>query len=122
MQSLRTKIHGAKVSADREYGLSLCRGLVEQVAIITRENGKEIRGRTEFQFHVARKWRLDVAFPTHCVALELNGWKSHHRRGRMEEDNVKLAAAVMMGWRVFYATADQVKRNAALWIVEALKT
>src|SRR5687767_3211934 len=119
---LRTKIHGAKVSADREYALSLCRGLVEKVAILTALEGEEIRGVTEHLFHPVRKWRLDAAWPSHKVAFELMGFRSHSKRGRMEEDNVKLAQAAILGWRVIYASADQCRRNGSLWIVEALKS
>lgn len=110
------KDHGAKVKADKSHGESICRGVVEQVYAIT-----GTRGETEYQFDPSRKWRFDVAYPEHHVALELNGWQSHHRRDRMEADNIKLAAAIRLGWRVFFATAKQAKSEAALWISVALE-
>lgn len=108
--------HGAKVKADKSYGDTLVQGLIESVYVLS-----GVRGVSEWLFHPVRKWRLDYAIPEHKIAVEINGWTSHHRRGRMEEDNAKLAAAVMMGWRVFYASVDQMKRGtAALWVASAI--
>jgi hypothetical protein len=114
--SLRTIIHGEKVKADSEHGKMVCREVVAYVKALT-----GIEGQTEYQFDTFRKWRLDVAYPSHLIALELNGWTSHHRRGRMEADNIKLASAIRMGWRVFYATEKQARKEAALWIAVALE-
>jgi hypothetical protein len=105
--------HSVKVKKDKLIGGSVCDGVIEAVYHMT-----GIRGVTEHCFHPIRKWRFDVAFPTLMIAAELNGYTSHSKRGRMEEDNVKLAAAVRMGWRVFYATKKQMERQVPLWIVE----
>src|SRR5688572_24556120 len=91
--------HGLKVKADKGHGSIVCDGLIEAVYHLT-----GVRGVTEFCFHPIRRWRFDVSYIDARIAVELNGWTSHHRRGRMEEDNVKLAAAVRLGWRVFYCT------------------
>lgn len=115
MTGLRTKIHGAKVSADSLFGKIACSNLIAEVKALT-----GIEGIAEHVFHDVRKWRLDCAWPSHMLALELNGWTSHHRRKRIREDNVKIAAAVRLGWRVMFADVDQMRRHAALWVADVL--
>jgi hypothetical protein len=114
--SLRTIIHGQKVKADKEHSLAVCRGLLIQVKALT-----GVLGVVEYQFDPERRWRFDCCWKEQKIALELNGWNSHHRRGRMEQDNIKLASAVLAGWRVFYATKKQVETQAALWVAHLIK-
>jgi very-short-patch-repair endonuclease len=69
----------------------------------------------EFTFHPARKWRFDVAFPWHRLAVELEGgiWtKGAHTRGKhYQSDCEKYNAAALAGWRVLrYTTDDLTKR------------
>ncbi len=58
----------------------------------------------EHRFHTTRKWRFDVAWPAHKVALEVEGgvWtRGRHSRGAgMVGDMEKYNAAVLDGWRV----------------------
>jgi very-short-patch-repair endonuclease len=103
------------VKRDSSFSRNLCEGLIQEVYHLT-----GVRGVTEFCFHPIRRWRFDVSFIDARIAVELNGWTSHHRRGRMEEDNVKLAAAVRLGWRVFYCTVKQASTIAPLWVSESL--
>lgn len=111
--------HGATVKADTTHGRILCEGVIQEVYALTK--GK-VMGTTEVYFHPERRWRFDAAFQHKGkkIALELNGWTSHHRRGRIREDNVKHFAAVELGWTVLYVDTDQVKRVAALWVVRLL--
>lgn len=109
--------HGLKVKLDKEYGSGVVNQLIAEVEALT-----GIKGVSEHRFHPTRKWRFDAAWQHEgrMIALELNGWTSHHRIGRMKEDNVKLAAAAIMGWRVLYATTDQCKKFGAIWVAQCL--
>ena len=65
----------------------------------------------ELRFHAQRKWRFDLAIPDVRIAFEANGgkWSGGHRRGKaIEEENLKLNTATMMGWRVFQFTNEQI--------------
>lgn len=106
----------AKIKADKQHGSSLCKWLVEAVRIIT-----GIEGVLEYEFVERRRFRFDCAWPEHKIAVELNGWQHHHRRGAMERDNLKLSMAVLRGWRVFYCTAGQMNSAAPIWVAEALR-
>lgn len=78
----------------------------------------------EFRFHPVRKWRFDFCFPDQKLALEVDGGTfsgGRHTRGTgYAEDCRKIAEAMLLGWRVLRATADQVKSGEALRWVEAL--
>ena len=79
----------------------------------------------QFKFHVKRAWRFDFAYPEAKLALEVDGgtWINggHSRGSGIEKDCEKLAAAVILGWRVMRATTNQVKNGtAAFWIEQAL--
>lgn len=77
---------------------------------------------TEFEFHPDRKWRFDVAWPEHRVALEVEGgvWTGgrHTRGAGFLADVEKYNAAAVLGWRLlrtvpsdlfFDATADLIR-------------
>ena len=59
----------------------------------------------EHAFHPTRKWRMDVAWPTHKIAVECDGgiWITggHCRGAQIKKDWEKRNTAVSMGWRVF---------------------
>ena len=59
----------------------------------------------EYRFHPTRKWRMDYAWPSHMIALEVEGavWtRGRHTRGSgFVNDISKYNAATMLGWRVF---------------------
>jgi very-short-patch-repair endonuclease len=74
----------------------------------------------------ARRWRFDFAWPAQKLALEIDGavWvQGRHTRGvGVEADNVKLAAAVIQGWRVLRVTPGQVQKGLAVaWVQQALE-
>lgn len=66
----------------------------------------------EFQFHPSRKWRFDVAFLGHLVAVEINGgaWGSgRHVRGQgYLNDLEKLNAGQLLGWTILQITPQQI--------------
>lgn len=77
----------------------------------------------EVRFHDKRKWRFDLAWPAHMLAMEIDGGTNaggRHTRGKgFENDCEKLNAASVLGWRVLRATSAMVKDGRALQAVEA---
>jgi hypothetical protein len=59
----------------------------------------------EWRFHPTRKWRFDLAWPGHKVALEVDGgiWVAgrHSRGAGVKADWEKVNTAQLLGWRVF---------------------
>ena len=53
-------------------------------------------------------FRVDVVWRTHCIAVELDGWASHHDRHAFERDRARDAALTAAGWRVVRFTHRQV--------------
>lgn len=77
-------------------------------------------------FHPSRAWRFDFSWPAKMVAMEVDGgtWTNgaHSRGAGQERDCEKLAAAVILGYRVMRATTNQVKDGrAAFWLESVLK-
>jgi hypothetical protein len=66
----------------------------------------------EWQFHPARGWRLDYAWPYQMVGVEIDGgvWTGgrHTRGAGFIEDQRKLNAATLLGWRVLRYTPDRL--------------
>lgn len=62
-----------------------------------------------------RRWRADLAWPSHRVAIELQGgiWtRGHHVRGReYEHDCEKMLHAAAQGWRVLPLTWTMLVHN-----------
>jgi very-short-patch-repair endonuclease len=73
--------------------------------------------RFEYRFHPQRKWRFDVAWPEHKLAVELNGGvytQGRHTRGKgYEGDLEKLNAAVLLGWRVLQYSTGMMRNDPA---------
>lgn len=115
-------LHGAKTKADKQYGDSLCTGIVRQVELSFVNQGVPLVGFTNYQFdQPATERELDVAFPAVKVCLELQGYAYHKHRGKMNDDYMKLAKATLLGWRVFFCTAAQAKAHGALWLIHAIE-
>lgn len=81
----------------------------------------------EHLFHDTRKWRLDVAFPEHKLAVEVEGFAMGGRPGRHQRpagfgnDCQKYAELAILGWRLIRCTSRQVKSGEAVeWIRRAL--
>lgn len=83
----------------------------------------------EFRFHETRRWRFDLAFPAHKLAIEVDGGLyipggGRHTRGAgAEADHIKGNEAAALGWRIIrctprklctMATVDVVRRALAL--------
>jgi very-short-patch-repair endonuclease len=70
----------------------------------------------EFRFNAERKWRFDVAFPDHRIAVEIDGgvWRSgggaHSHPSGILRDMEKINAAQLAGWRVLRYTPDNIAR------------
>lgn len=85
-------------------------------------------GRTpirQYRFLPPRRWRFDFAWVEYSLALELDGGihkqGRHNRAGGITADCVKLAAAVIDGWRVLRVTPEQVRKGLAVaWVQQAL--
>lgn len=79
----------------------------------------------EHRFHDSRKWRFDMAWFAHNLAVECDGgtWTGgRHLTGQgFERDCEKLNEAVLLGWRVLRVTSDQINDGRAVrWIERAM--
>lgn len=82
---------------------------------------------SEFPFAkaIGRRWRFDFAWPSHKVAVEVQGGVfvgGRHARGSgITGDCEKFSVAAGLGWRVLPVTPAQVKSGDALqWIERAV--
>ena len=70
----------------------------------------------EFTFHETRKWRFDWAWPEQRIALECNGgiWvQGRHSRGSgLLKEHEKMNAAAVLGWKILYATPQNLNGPA----------
>jgi hypothetical protein len=80
----------------------------------------------EHRFHPTRRWRFDICFPEHMVAVECEGGTyiaGRHSRGRgYENDCLKYNQATLLGWQVFRVTSEMVRDGRALSLVEVALT
>ena len=71
---------------------------------------KDVEIVKEFQFHPARRWRFDYAFPFLMIAVEVDGgvWTGgrHINPAGYINDMEKLNTAASMGWLVLRITTD----------------
>ncbi|MFQ1974442.1 hypothetical protein ACK34Z_13360 [Aeromonas veronii] len=79
---------------------------------------------TELVFHPKRKWRLDFAWPTRMIAVEIHGGihsGGRHTRGKgFVEDRAKMNEARLLGWTVIEATPEHVKSGQLrAWLLTA---
>lgn len=79
---------------------------------------------TELVFHPKRKWRLDYAWPTRMIAVEIHGGihsgGSHTRGKGFVEDRAKMNEARLLGWTVIEATPEHVKSGQLrAWLLTA---
>jgi very-short-patch-repair endonuclease len=80
----------------------------------------------ELKFHPERKWRLDMAWESEKLAVEVHGGvyvNGRHTRGKgFTTDREKMNEAQLLGWMVLEVTTEHVKKGQALqWIEKALK-
>lgn len=79
---------------------------------------------TELVFHPKRRWRLDFAWPTHMIAVEIHGGihsGGRHTRGKgFVEDRAKMNEAALLGWTVIEATPEHVQSGQLrAWLLAA---
>lgn len=79
---------------------------------------------TELVFHPKRKWRLDYAWPTRMIAVEIHGGihsGGRHTRGRgFVEDRAKMNEATLLGWTVLEVTPEHIKSGQLrAWLLAA---
>lgn len=79
----------------------------------------------EFRFHETRKFRIDVAFPQHMLAVEIDGggWvQGRHSRGLgIAKDAEKSALLAICGYRLIRCTPEQVRKGIVLaWVQQAI--
>ncbi|MFA7819321.1 hypothetical protein [Aeromonas dhakensis] len=79
---------------------------------------------TELVFHPKRRWRLDYAWPTHMIAVEIHGGihsGGRHTRGRgFVEDRAKMNEAALLGWTVIEATPEHIQSGQLrAWLLAA---
>ena len=76
----------------------------------------------EFRFHPTRRWRFDMAYPDHLLAVEIHGgvWSQgrHTRGGGFTKDCEKYTAAAILGWRILHFTGSQVSTGEAVGKLE----
>jgi very-short-patch-repair endonuclease len=80
----------------------------------------------EYRFHPIRRWRFDLAWPVHKLAVEVDGGTysggRHVRGAGFERDCEKFNAATIAGWRVMHFTGGMIRSGEAVRaITEALK-
>ena len=72
----------------------------------------------EVTFHPKRKWRFDFAWPEYKLAVEVEGWGRHQRRGGFNKDAEKYNAALLLGWRVLRFPGPAVKDRTAIGTIQ----
>ena len=79
---------------------------------------------TELVFHPKRRWRLDYAWPTRMIAVEIHGGihsGGRHTSGKgFVEDRAKMNEAALLGWTVIEATPEHIKSGQLrAWLLAA---
>lgn len=79
----------------------------------------------EHRFHPVRRFRFDLAWPTHRVAVEVDGGVftgGRHARGAgIRRDAEKFSEAAALGWRVLRVLPEHVESGQAVgWLERAL--
>tara|TARA_R100000773_G_scaffold20599_1_gene18364 strand:+ start:1187 stop:1477 length:291 start_codon:yes stop_codon:yes gene_type:complete len=75
----------------------------------------------EHRFHSKRKWRFDLAFLEHNLAVEIEGgiwiYGRHNRAVTYLKDMEKYNNACLLGWYVIKLSTDMVKNGEGLDII-----
>ena len=77
------------------------------------------------RFHQTRRWRFDLAWPAHMVAVEVDGgvWTGgrHVTGSGATKDAEKFSEAAALGWRCLRVTPEHVESGQAVaWLERAL--
>ena len=77
---------------------------------------------TQHKFHPTRRFRFDLAWPDHMLAVEIDGgiWTGgrHTSGAGYRRDCIKGNEAIILGWRVLHVTPDMVTDGTALQYIE----
>jgi very-short-patch-repair endonuclease len=81
----------------------------------------------EYKFHPSRKWKFDIAFINHKIAIEVDGgiWimGGHNRGAQIKKDWEKRNTATSMGWKIFYCEPkDLCTQSMADFILKAINS
>ena len=82
---------------------------------------------TEYRFHPTRRWRFDLAFVSHQVAVEIEGvvYSSqigrHQRAAGYVKDLEKYGEAAALGWQVLRFAPVQVNKELQ-WVERIIDT
>jgi len=79
----------------------------------------------EHKFHAGRNWRIDLAWPTLRLGVEIEGgiWTGgrHTRGSGFTADCEKYAELAIAGWRLIRVTPEHIRTGQALtWLKRAL--
>lgn len=84
------------------------------------------RSVSEYRFHPPRRWRFDIAWPDHKIAVEQDGgiWTGgrHTRGAGFARDMEKMNYAARDGWRVFRFTPQQIRSGEAYEFIRGMFT
>lgn len=78
----------------------------------------------EHRFHESRRWRFDLAWPEHRLAVEYDGGTysaapgGHSSKAGMARDREKDAHAMIAGWSVIRLDAKTYSKTGIGWIEE----
>lgn len=80
----------------------------------------------EYRPFTDRRWRIDFAWPSQLVALEVEGGTyssgRHNRPAGFNADAEKYNALAIAGWMVLRVTTDHIKSGQALaWLQKAIR-
>lgn len=75
----------------------------------------------EYRFHPTRKWRVDFCWPTHMLAVEVEGGLyrggGHTSVAGLKRDIEKHRALTLMRWRLLRFHGDEVRSGLATEII-----
>jgi very-short-patch-repair endonuclease len=75
----------------------------------------------EHRFLAERNFRLDFAWPSQRVAVEVQGMV-HRIKGRFKADIEKRALALLAGWRVLEVSGAEIRSGQAIaWLIALLQ-
>ncbi len=76
----------------------------------------------EYRFHPVRKWRVDMCYPGHSIAIEVEGgtWSGgrHTRGAGFEKDCEKYNELSLAGYSLYRFTSTMIKSGLAIETIE----
>ena len=67
----------------------------------------------EFSDDHGQPGRIDIAYPSHHLAIECDGYEHHGTREAFERDRLRTTRLAALGWRVFQITSRQLDEQPA---------